>query len=270
MAGVRQDVDAERGRVAAVPLRADPEAVGAIEQVLLERVELRVRVRRAELAEQRLLGEDRRFFKGAAHADAQDERRARVGPRRLDALDDPLLHAGDALGGCEHLVLRPVLAATALGHDHDPERRTRADVDMDDGGRVVAGVHAIERRADDRGAEVPLPVALPHAVVDGVVEATPGDVDVLAELDEADDEARVLAVGDAPGPCHLGVLLQDLEHLLPGRRPLPPERPVEGPQHVGLEVEVRLDAELLDRVGDRADVDVPHGRPTSSAGPSTR
>src|SRR2546427_770443 len=206
----------------------------------------------------------------AAAAAGKDERGAGVGPRRLDALDDPLLHAGDALGGCEHLVLRPVLAATALGHDHDPERRARADVDMDHGWRVVAGVHAIERRADDRGAEVSLRVALPHAVVDGVVEATPGDVDVLAELDEADDEARVLAVGDAPGPCHLGVLLQDLEHLLPGRRPLPPERPVEGPQHVGLEVEVRLDAELLDRVGDRADVDVPHGRPTSSAGPSTR
>src|SRR2546430_8291807 len=75
-----------------VPLRADPEAVGAIEQVLLERVELRVGVRRAELAEQRLLGEDRRFFKGAAHADAQDERRARGGAPPPDALHDSLPH----------------------------------------------------------------------------------------------------------------------------------------------------------------------------------
>src|SRR5256885_3022300 len=46
---------------------------------------------------------------------------------------------------------------------------------VNDGGRVVAGVHAIERRADDRRAEVALLVALPHALIEGVVQAAPGD-----------------------------------------------------------------------------------------------
>src|SRR6266850_60636 len=36
------------------------------------------------------------------------------------------------------------------------------------------------------------------------------------------------------------------------------QRPVEGAEHVGLELEVRADTELLDRVDDRADVDVSH------------
>src|SRR3989442_484128 len=147
---------------------------------------------------------------------------------------------------------------------------------MDDGGRVVAGVHAIERRADDRRAEVALLVALPHALVDGVVQTTPGDVHVLAQLDEADDEARVLAVWDEFGPRHLRVVLQDLEHLLARGRALALERSVEGAEHVRLEREVRLHAELLDRVGDRADVNLAHaltssfsaGRPWSPGSPA--
>src|SRR5712664_15860 len=45
VAGVREDVDAERGGVAAVALRPDAQAVGALEQLLLQRVQGRVRVR---------------------------------------------------------------------------------------------------------------------------------------------------------------------------------------------------------------------------------
>ena len=81
---------------------------------------------------------------------------------------------------------------------------------------------------------------------------------VLAELDEAHDEAGVLAVRNAPGPGHLGVVLQDLQHLLAGRRALGGQRAVEGAQHVGLELQVGADAKLLDRVDDGADVDVSH------------
>jgi hypothetical protein len=46
--------------------------------------------------------------------------------------------------------------------------------------------------------------------------------------------------------------------LLAGRGALGGQRPVEGAQHVGLELEVGIDAELLDRVDDGADVDVSH------------
>ena len=53
-------------------------------------------------------------------------------------------------------------------------------------------------------------------------------------------------------------VLEDLQHLLAGRRALGAERAVEGAQHVGLEADVGLHAELLDRIGNGADVDVAH------------
>src|SRR5213593_5180598 len=49
VAGIREHVDAERGRVAAIALRADAEPIGAREQLLLERVERGIRVRGADL-----------------------------------------------------------------------------------------------------------------------------------------------------------------------------------------------------------------------------
>src|SRR5262245_12228634 len=49
VAGVREDVDAESGRVAAVALGADPQAVGAVQHLALEGVQRRVRIWRAEL-----------------------------------------------------------------------------------------------------------------------------------------------------------------------------------------------------------------------------
>src|SRR3989442_7530578 len=47
---IGQDVDAERRRVAAVSLRAEREASRAVQQLLLQRIELRVVVRLAELS----------------------------------------------------------------------------------------------------------------------------------------------------------------------------------------------------------------------------
>src|SRR5262249_61450736 len=52
---VREDVNAERRRVASVALRPDAEAVGASEQLLLKPVQRGVRIRRAELAKQGFL-----------------------------------------------------------------------------------------------------------------------------------------------------------------------------------------------------------------------
>src|SRR5262249_16933716 len=76
---VREDVDAECGRVAAVALRPDAEAVGADEQLLLERLERRVGIRGAELAEQCLLAEDGGFFERPPPAHPDDHPPA---PRR--------------------------------------------------------------------------------------------------------------------------------------------------------------------------------------------
>src|SRR3989454_1907693 len=74
--GIGEDVDAERRGVAAVALRPDAQPVGAREQLLLQRVQGRIRIRRAELAEERLLGQDRGLLERAADADAEDERPA--------------------------------------------------------------------------------------------------------------------------------------------------------------------------------------------------
>src|SRR5919106_671514 len=220
--GIAQDVDTERGRVAAVALGADAQAVGALEQLVFQPSEHRIGVRTTELAEQRPFRQDRGFFKGAADADAEDQRWAGVGTGRLHALDDEVLDRGDHGRG------------------------------------VVAGVHAVERRAHDGGAEVALLVALADTLVDGVLQASTGDVHFLPQLYVAHHHAGVLAVRDAPCPRQLGVVLEDLQHLLAGRRAFGAERPVERAQHVGLEADIGLHAELLDGVADGADVNVAH------------
>src|SRR5919106_1548513 len=256
--GIAQDVDTERGRVAAVALGADAQAVGALEQLVFQPSEHRIGVRTTELAEQRPFRQDRGFFKGAADADAEDQRWAGVGTGRLHALDDEVLDRGDAGRRREHRILRAVLAPAPLGHDHDLERGPRHHLHVDHGRGVVAGVHAVERRAHDGGAEVALLVALADTLVDGVLQASTGDVHFLPQLYEAHHHAGVLAVRDAPCPRQLGVVLEDLQHLLAGRRAFGAERPVERAQHVGLEADIGLHAELLDGVADGADVNVAH------------
>src|SRR6185312_3974347 len=62
----RDDVDAEGCRVAAVALRAYSKSVRALEQLLLEAIEHRVGIRAAQLAEERLLGQDGGLLEGAA------------------------------------------------------------------------------------------------------------------------------------------------------------------------------------------------------------
>jgi hypothetical protein len=130
---------------------------------------------------------------------------------------------------------------------------------VDDGRRVVARVHAIDRRAHDGGAEIAFGITLAHSLVDGVGEAPARHVDLLPQLDEAEDGAGVLAIGQLPGLREVGVVLQDLEDVFTRGRALRTESAIEGAEHVGLERIVRLHAELLDRVGDGARVDVAHG-----------
>src|SRR3989442_7308991 len=91
VAGIREHVDAERRRVAAIALRADAKPVGAREQLLLQRVERGLRVGGADLAEQRLLRQERGLLERAADTHTQDERRGRVRGPRLYAIDDEVL-----------------------------------------------------------------------------------------------------------------------------------------------------------------------------------
>src|SRR3989442_12848962 len=77
----REDVDAEGSRVAAVPLGPNAETVGLVEQLLFEGIERGIGIRRAQLAEQRLLAEDRGFFERPADSDAEAQRTAGMPPR---------------------------------------------------------------------------------------------------------------------------------------------------------------------------------------------
>src|SRR5262249_50560433 len=95
-------------------------------------------------------------------------------------------------------------------------------------------------------------------------------VHVLPELHEADREAGVLAVRDPLRGGQLGVLLEDLQDLPARRGTFGGERTVEGAQHLAAEVPVGLHAELLDRIRDRRDVDLAHGRLRPSAWPWRR
>src|SRR6185503_5997912 len=138
VAGIREDVDAERGGVAAVALGADAEPVGPLEHLALHRGHRRVRVRRAQLAEERLLAQPGGLFEGAPHPHARDQGRAGVGAGGADAFEDPLLDAVHPLRGGERPVLRAVLAAAALGHDLDPQLAARHHVEMDHRRGIVA------------------------------------------------------------------------------------------------------------------------------------
>src|SRR5437879_1160975 len=133
VAGGGEDVDAERGRVAAVALRPDAEPVRALEDLSLDRPDRRIRVRGAELTEQRLLGQDRRLLERAPDPDADDERRARVRTGRPDALEDPALHTLAPVRRGPHLVLRAVLAAPALCHELEPQGGARHDLHREHG-----------------------------------------------------------------------------------------------------------------------------------------
>ena len=127
-----------------------------------------------------------------------------------DEVDDALA----TLAGQEDSHAAHVLAAAAFGQDLELEAVAGDEVDVDDGGRVVAGVLAgREGPFDDRLSEVAFRVALGDAPVYRLLEAAAGNVHLLAELDEDDGGAGVLAERDHLLSGESGVfqdLLQDL------------------------------------------------------------
>src|SRR5437588_11705712 len=78
---VALDVHRERGHPSPESGRADAEIVDPAEQVGLDFGEPRVGVGLAHRPEERALAQERRLLERPAHADADDERRARVRPR---------------------------------------------------------------------------------------------------------------------------------------------------------------------------------------------
>ncbi len=142
-----------------------PSALHSLVQLRLELGDLRVRVRLADLAHERALRDHRRHLEVAADPDADDARRAGVRPRLGDGLEHELLRALEAVGGLQHRVLAHVLRTRTLGVDLDADLVAGHDARVDERRRVVSGVPPIEDGiADDRAPEVPVPVALSHAL----------------------------------------------------------------------------------------------------------
>ena len=215
----------------------------------------------ADVAEQRLLGEQRDLLDGAADADADDHRRARVGAGAADGLDDGVDHARPALRRLEHVERAHVLGAAALGHHREADLVARHDARVDDGRRVVLRVPpGVARLFGDGLAQVAVAVALPHALVDGLLEVAAGEVHVLPHLGEDHREAGVLADRHAVGGGDVGVLDQLRQHLAADRRLLGLLPRDERVVDVHRQVVVGGDAQVLDRRRDRGDVDLSQSR----------
>src|SRR5450759_2509349 len=206
------------------------------------------------------LGEHRDHVDGAAYADADDHRRARVGAGPADRVDDRLDHAVPSLRGLEHVEAAHVLGAAALGHHREPYLVAGDDAGVQDGRRVVLGVATgVRGLFGDRLAQVAVAVALPHALVDGVVERAADEVHVLPHLGEDHREARVLADGHAVGGGDVGVLDELAEDLLADRALLGLPGLHEGVVDVFGQIVVGRDAHRLRGLRDLADVEFAYG-----------
>ena len=152
----------------------------------------------------------------------------------------------------------------SLGVDLDPDLVPRDDPRVDERGRVVAGVPAVEQRiANDRTTQVPVAVPLPNALVDRVIQVGAGDVGVLAEVEEDHRVTRVLAVGVLPLGGELLVADQQVEHLPSERRLLELPGAPDQPHHLLGDLVVDLDAQIPDDPSDLRRIDLAwfgHGR----------
>src|SRR5262249_32909205 len=115
------DVAVEDGDVAAQPHRADAGLVQELEQLVLELRDDGIRVARPDRPHDRLLREVHRGVGGAADADADDPRRARLAAGADDRLEHELLDPLHAVCGDAHLEEAHVLGAGALRHALDVE-----------------------------------------------------------------------------------------------------------------------------------------------------
>ena len=108
------------------------------------------------------------------------------------------LDALGAVGGLQHFHGAHVLAAEALGREGQRQAVARCQLVVDDSRGVVAGVVPVKYRVGrHRFAQIALPVALPHAFLNGVLQRAAGDVHILPQLHAEHGHARILTHGHA-------------------------------------------------------------------------
>ena len=185
---------AERGYLAAESLGADAQRVDAEKRLFFDGGDVFPGVAAADVARQRLFGEEGAGIKAAADAHAHVDGRAGAGARQAHRVRDRLQNAFRALRGGEHAEPAHVLAAEPLGQKGDAHAIARNELGVQMGGRVVGSVHAGERIADAL-AEQPVAVSAAYAVVHRFRKGHAREADVLPELDEHYRHARILADG---------------------------------------------------------------------------
>ena len=217
------DVALQDGDVAAEAHRPDARLVEEAEQLVLELRDERVGVARPDRAHDRLLREVHRVVGGAADADADDPRRARLAAGADDRLEHELLDPLHAVGGDAHLEEAHVLRARALRHALDVETVPVVDElpvhDRQAMADVRAGVLARDRVHGVRAQRM-LDRRARSSVAQAFVDPRGMQREVLADAHVVDGDAGVLADEVLLAVGDVDVLVDRLEHALPGNRRL--------------------------------------------------
>ena len=262
--GIVENLDVEHCRQATQALRADTQCIRRVEDLdaqLFDHVggAATLEFVHVDGVHQRFFRQDHRLFGAAADADAEHTRWAPAGPHGRQRLDDPV---GDRIRWVQHREFGLVLRAAAFGSDLHFDRAAGDQIEMHDGRRIVVRVLALPGRVgDDRSAQnvVGVRVGAPHTFVDHVGQPH-GDAfpaHVHADLDEGDDDARILADRPMTFGAHARIGENLRDRVLRRRRLLGRVRSGE-----------RLDVvdgvivgDVLQRVGDaRDEIFLPDGR----------
>ncbi len=150
---IHLDLDVEHGGQPAKPLRANTERVDLVVQFDAQSLDIGalaprcLQLEHVDVVHQRFLGEQHGLFCSAADADAEHSRRTPSGAHRRHRGEHPV---DDRIARIEHHEFALVLGAAPLGRDRDVDFVARHQLNVDNGGRVVAGVLAAELRRGRR------------------------------------------------------------------------------------------------------------------------
>jgi hypothetical protein len=166
----------------------------------------------ADSSQQRVFSQQSGFFERTAQSDSHDDRRARIGTRCANRVQDKLADTLDAGRGTEQSHSRHVFAAKALWGDSDFEGIAFNQVVVDDRGRIVSGIAAKQGIRHDGSPQIALSIAKGDPRVDGVSQTAAANLDILAQGDKNDRHAGVLTDGQSLVPGYGGIFKQLVEN----------------------------------------------------------
>ena len=227
---------------------ADAERVHLRQQLFFKGRRLGACGRAAHLAQKGVLGESRHLVEGGAHPQPDDERRAGVGRLLAHAIEDHPAHAVSAGARGQHDHAGGVVGAAALQQHVQGGAGAGHEFQLAEGGRVVAGVGAVEQGVAHKGhAQVAVGVGAGHRVVHAA-EDVAGHAELFADFQTHPHAAGVLADGHAVGHADAGVFQDAVEHA---RFPALRHRLLARRFHGSLEVGPQRDGALANGVVNR-------------------